>query len=144
HIARSESLFVTNNVASLNALVEVLWEGAGRPNRGEWYLNLGLEGADAMEAASSLGAYTVWGADPFISYRRGHSLNLELLCVNDPILQRMMVSVVVNPERIPGVNLEGARALESYLLAASTQARIQQFRYPDFDSVLWWSSGLQN
>jgi tungstate transport system substrate-binding protein len=143
-IARTESLFVTNDLVPLNALVEVLWEGAGRPNRGEWYLNLGLQGSNAIEAASSLGAYTVWGADPFIRYLRSHSLNLELLSVNDPILQRMMVSVVVNPDSIPGVNVEGARALETYLLAAPTQARIQRFRYPDFDAELWWPSGLQN
>ena len=144
HIARTESLFVTNNLASLNALVEVLWEGAGRPSRGKWYLDLGLEGSDAVDAASALGAYTVWGADPFIQYRRGRSLNLEMLCIKDPILQRMMVSVVVNPDAVPGVNVEGARALQGYLLAAPAQARVQHFRYPDFDSALWWSSGLQN
>lgn len=143
-IARTESLFVTNNLISLSALVEVLWEGAGRPNRSGWYLDLGLEGPDAMEAASSLGAYTVWGADPFIRYLQGHSVDLQMLCVDDPLLQRMMVSVVVNPERVPGVNVEGARAFERYLLAPATQARIQHFRYPGFDSALWWSSGLQN
>jgi tungstate transport system substrate-binding protein len=143
-IARSESLFVTNDLISLNALVEVLWEGAGRPSRTGWYLDLGLEGPDAMEAASSLGAYTVWGVDPFIRYLQGHPLDLEMLCVDDPLLQRMMVSVVVNPERVPGVNVEGARALERFLLAAATQARIQHFRYPGFDSAFWWPSGLQN
>src|SRR5262249_52956297 len=47
-IARTESLFVTNDLVPLNALVEVLWEGAGRPKRGEWYLNLGLQGSDAI------------------------------------------------------------------------------------------------
>ena len=143
-IAQSESLFVTNDLASLNALVEVLWEGAGRPNLSGWFLDLGLEGPDAVDAASSLGAYTVWGVDPFIRYLQGHSLDLELLCVNDPVLQRMMVSVVVDPERVPGVNVEGARALEGYLLAPATQARIQRFRYPGFDPPFWWPSGLQN
>jgi ABC-type tungstate transport system permease subunit len=56
----------------------------------------------------------------------------------------MMVSVVVTPARVPGVNVEGARALEGYLLAPATQARIRHFRYPGFDSVFWWPSGLQN
>jgi tungstate transport system substrate-binding protein len=143
-IARSQALFVTNDLTSLNSLVEVLWEGAGRPSRGGWFLDLGLEGPDAMEAASWLGAYTIWGVDPFIRYRQGHPLELEMLCVSDPLLQRMMVSVVVNPDSVPDVNVEGARALERYLLAPATQARIQRFRYPGFDSGFWWSSGLQN
>jgi tungstate transport system substrate-binding protein len=143
-IARSQSLFVTNDLVLLNALVEVLWEGAGRPDRSGWFLDLGLEGSDAVDAASSLGAYTVWGVDPFILYLQGHSLDLELLSVNDPVLQRMMVSVVVNPERVPGVNVEGAHALEAYLLDPATAARIQRFRYPGFDPAFWWPSGLQN
>ena len=67
------------------------------------------------------------GVDPFIRYLQGHPLDLEMLCVDDPLLQRMMVLVVVNPERVPGVNVEGARALERYLLAPPTQAQIQTF-----------------
>src|SRR5438045_3456789 len=53
----------------------------------------------------------------------------------------MMVSVVLKPEKFPQTNVEGARALEKYLLLASTQARIRAFRYPGLDHALWWPRG---
>jgi len=68
----------------------------------------------------------------------------EMLCVADPILQRIMVSVVVNPDTVPGVNAEGARALEQYLLAPATQARVRAVRYEGFDAQFWWPAGAHN
>jgi ABC-type tungstate transport system permease subunit len=91
-----------------------------------------------------MGAYTVWGVDPFLQLVATHPLEEEMLCLDDPILQRMMVSVVVNPERVKGVNVEGARALQRYLLAPATQARIRAYRYVGYDAQFWWPAGLQN
>jgi len=143
-IATARAPFITNDLTVLTYLVDILWEGAGRPDRTGWFYDLGLSDQEAVQAASQNGAYTLWGVDPFVRFIATHSLDEEMLCVGDPMLQRMLASVVVNPERVEGVNVEGARALERYLLAPATQARIRAFRYPGYEPAFWWSAGPQN
>ncbi len=143
-IATARAPFITNDLPVLTYLVDILWEGAGRPDRTGWFFDLGLSDQEAVQAASQNGAYTLWGVDPFVRFIATHTLDEEMLCVGDPMLQRMLASVVVNPERVEGVNVEGARALERYLLAPATQARIRAFRYPGYDLAFWWSAGPQN
>jgi tungstate transport system substrate-binding protein len=143
-IAEARAPFIANDLAVLTYLVDILWEGAGRPDLDGWFFDLGLSDQDAVVAASKNGAYTVWGVDPFVRFVATHSIEEEMLCIGDPILQRQMVSVVVNPDQVKGVNVEGARALERYLLAAATQARIRAFRYSGYDAAFWWPAGVQN
>jgi ABC-type tungstate transport system permease subunit len=81
---------------------------------------------------------------PFLIFQGQSGIDMEPLNVDDPLLQRIMVSVVVNPDRIPGVNVEGARALERYLIRQGTQACIRAFRYPGFPHQMWWPAGRNN
>ena len=143
-IAKARAPFIANDLAVLTYLVDILWEGAGRPDLDGWFFDLGLSDQDAVVAASQNGAYTVWGVDPFVRFVATHPIEEEMLCIGDSMLQRMMVSVVVNPDRVKGVNVEGARALEQYLLAPATQARIRAFRYSGYDAAFWWPAGVQN
>jgi hypothetical protein len=55
-----------------------------------------------------------------------------------------MVTVVVRPEMIDGVNIEGAEELQRFLTAPKTQARIRAFRMPGFDGQVWWPAGRNN
>jgi ABC-type tungstate transport system permease subunit len=91
-----------------------------------------------------MGAYTLWGLDPFLRFQEPHQLDLQALILNDVLFQRLMVAVVVNPEKVPGVNLEGARALQRYLMAPATQARVRAFRYPQLNQQIWWPHGLSS
>jgi len=143
-IAKARAPFITNDLDTLTYLVDLLWEGAGRPDRTDWFFDLGLEGQDAVLAAAKNGAYTVWGVDPFVRLISIRPIEEEMLCVADPVLQRIMVSVVVNPDTVEGVNAEGAQALQQYLLAPATQARIRTFRYEGFDAQFWWPAGVHN
>ena len=71
-------------------------------------------------------------------------LDLEPLVIADPLLQRIMVSIVVNPTAVKTVNAAGAKAFESFLLTPAVQARIAAFRYPDFAEQVWWPAGRHN
>jgi ABC-type tungstate transport system permease subunit len=71
-------------------------------------------------------------------------LDLEALVVADPMLQRVMVSIVVNPARVRGVDEAGALAFEHYLLDPSTQARIRAFRHHGLTYQTWWPAGRNN
>jgi hypothetical protein len=57
---------------------------------------------------------------------------------------RIMVSIVVNPQRVPAVNLSGATALQEYLLRPSVQARIESYRDSRSGYQIWKRSGLHN
>lgn len=144
-IALSRSPFVSNNSGIPKYTEDLLWEMAGRLPKEGWYVDLGLREQQAVQAAAQRGAYTMWGLVPFLQYREQNpAVDLRALLVNDSLLSRMMVSVVMKPEKFPNANVEGAKALERYLLLPSTQARIKAFRYPGLDHALWWPSARDN
>ena len=55
-----------------------------------------------------------------------------------------MTAIAVNPDKVPGVNAEGAAKLVDYLLSPHVQARIAAFRTPGSDLQLWWPAGRNN
>ena len=138
--------FVVNNAPTERYLAEILWDASGRPAKTGWWLDLGLRDQQAIEAASARGAYTLWGLVPFVRLQaqRDIRLDLDTLVINDPLLRRIMVAVVVNPARIPGVNEAGALALQRYLLEPGTQARIGQFRHHGLLNQTWAPAGRNN
>lgn len=137
--------FVVNNAPTEKYLAEVLWEAAGRPAKTGWWLDQGLRDQTAVEAASSRGAYTLWGLVPFVRLKtQNRDLRLDPMVTQDAMLQRVMVSVVVNPARVQGVNEAGALALQRFLLAPATQARMRQFRHHGLDGQTWWPAGRFN
>jgi tungstate transport system substrate-binding protein len=148
-IAKAKAPFIVNNSPTQKYLADVLWQAAGKPDRAGWYRDTGLRNEaatkDAIEAAVKEKAYTLWGLVPFLKYREAHSeCGMKALVTDDPQLQRLMVTVVVHPEKIKGVNVEGAKALERFLIDPATQARISAFRIPGFDSPVWWPAGRNN
>ncbi len=143
-IAQSKSPFVSDNSGIPKYNEDTLWEAAGRPSKEGWYVDMGLRETAAVAAAAQRGAYTIWGLVPFLLYQEETHVNLRALLVNDSLLNRMMVTVVVKPEKFPQANIEGAKALEKYLLLPSTQARIGASRYPGLDHALWWPAARNN
>jgi tungstate transport system substrate-binding protein len=143
-IAASKSPFLANNGGSARYLEEILWIGSGVHAKGDWYLDLKSEGRQAARDAAQKRAYVLFGLPPFLRMNRQEKINLVPLVTQDSILQRIMVSIVVNPKKISGVNADGAKAFQEFLLAPATQARIRAFRYPDFDQQAWWPSGRNN
>jgi tungstate transport system substrate-binding protein len=143
-IAESKSSFVVNNGAGAKYLEEILWDSAGIQKMGTWHLDLKSEGRRAAQDAASRGAYVLWGLPPYLRLKRQGPIKLTPLVVGDSIFQRIMVSIVVNPAKVAGVNADGARMFQEFLLAPATQARIRAFRYPDFDQQAWWPAGRHN
>ncbi len=148
-IALAKAPFVVNNSATEKYLADVLWQAADRPDQAGWYRDRGLRNQadtkDAIQAAVREKGYTLWGLVPFLKYQEEHpECGLKALVTDDPLFQRLMVTVVVRPERIKGVNVEGAKALERFLTAPETQARIRAFRVPGFDGQIWWPAGRNN
>lgn len=130
-----------NDIDGVRYLTEILWHSIGRPARDGWVIDDAHQKADAMMVASQRGAYAFWGLTPFLRTNQQLGLALEPLVLADPLLQRLLVSVVV---RAPGTNISGARALQDHLLAPTTQARIRSTRYPTEPTVHWVAAGRHN
>jgi tungstate transport system substrate-binding protein len=140
-IADTKSLFVMNDLEGIRYLTEILWNAAGRPSRDGWFVDDKQQKEGAMRFASEHAAYTFWGLTPFLRTHKTEHLQLEPLVFADPLLQRLMVSVVV---RVPGSNLDGARALQTHLLEPATQAKIRATRYAGNDHIYWVPAGRNN
>jgi tungstate transport system substrate-binding protein len=143
-IAGTRSPFVLNDGDGTHYLTEILWHAAGRPDRTGWFLDLRSSGEVAIERASELGAYSLWGLTPFLRLRKAKQLRLEPLVLADPLLQRMLVSIIVKPGGGRDVNTGGASALQAHLLAPAVQAQIRTIRYPGVDVVTWVPGGRHN
>jgi len=143
-IAATRSRFLVNDSAGNKYIEAILWARAGSPAKGDWYLNRHSQGPQAARDAAKEGAYTIWGVPPFVRLRAQAPLDLEPLVTGDPIFQRIMVAIVVNPKKVSGVNDAAANAFQAFLLAPSTQARIAAFRYPGIDQQVWWPAGRHN
>lgn len=148
-IAAVKAPFMVNGSGGTRYLEEILWHSAGITPKGSWYKDAGEQGRGAVEAASRLGAYVLWGLPPFMRNRQSMGLELEPLVVGDPAFARIMVSIVVNPQKLEvanrvGANPAGAQAFEAFLVAPQTQARIRAFRYPGLSQQVWWPAGRHN
>lgn len=144
-IANTRSPFIVNDTEVLKYLTEILWKAAGSSEKEGWYSDQeGVHGQDAIAKAAQQGGYVLWGLTPFLRTQQQNRVELQPLVLNDPLLQRIMVTVAVDPDKVRGVNVTGAEAFQRYLLDPATQARIRAFRLPGIDQQIWWPAGRDN
>ncbi len=144
-IAETKAPFVVNSGRSIAYLETILWASAGgRPAKADWLLDEDVSRARAVRLADKKQAYVFWGAYPFLRYKDKHDSDLEMMVSADPMLQRIMAAVPVNPNKIQRVNFQGAARFLDYLLNPETQAKIAAFRSPDCGEQLWWPAGRDN
>ena len=131
-------------VEGVEYLSEILWSAAGGPARQSWYQDSGTAQGAAIGAAAEVRGYTIWGLTPFLKAQLQNPAQLEPLVLNDVLLQRIMVTIVVNPQQVPGANEPGGVAFQQYVLAPATQARMRTIRVPGTDQQIWWPAGRSN
>jgi tungstate transport system substrate-binding protein len=144
-IAETRTPFIVNNSRTEKYLGEILWEGAGRPDRKGWYIDNGLRDRDAADYALSVGGYVCWGLVPGLRYKlEDPTREIDALSASDALFDRGMMAVKVNPAAFSGINAQGAAALERYLVRQETQARIRDFRALDYPGQMWVPTGRNN
>jgi tungstate transport system substrate-binding protein len=143
-IATAKSPFIINNIEGVKYLTNILWNAAGQPDRTGWYRDQGLRERAAIDSAAQQSGYTFWGLTPFLTAQKQRPAALVPLVLEDPLLQRIMVTIRVLPNHHAGINTQGAEAFQQYLLQPRTQARIRAFRYPGIDQQIWWPAGRNN
>ena len=143
-IAASKSPFIPNLTPKVAYLSQILQEQASWPVEPSWVVKTPVAQSHAAKLADDHNGYFIWGARPFLKYKAKHQSDLEILHTDDPILQRVMVSTVVAASNSSIINLEGAQALQDYLLSPEVQSKIASFRSPDSNIQLWWPAGRNN
>lgn len=142
-IARSGT-FVVNDQDGLRYVAEVARRAAELPAGGPWYVDRATRGPEAIRAAAQSGGYTMWGVVPFLRLQKQSPLPLATLVTQDQLLRSVMVTIVVNDQKVAGVNAKGARALQQYLIEAETQAKIRTFRMAGVAEQIWWPAAQDN
>jgi len=142
-IADSGAKIHTNGHGA-NFLLDLLSISAGMSQNDSWILKRPLAGKAAVQSAANQDAYIIWGVPPFIRQSDGTASGLDILVSDDPIFQRIMVAIRVNPDKISATNAAGARAFEHYLLSPPAQAQIRAFRYAGRQQQFWWPAARHN
>lgn len=143
-IAATRSPYVINDQDGVRYLSEIAWNASGRPERTGWWLDPKVAKGAALVKAAEVGAYALWGLTPFLRLDAARPVALEPLVIGDPMLQRMMCSVIVKPGGVRHSNTAGAMAFQTFLLDPETQAAIRAVRYPGKHVVSWAPAGRNN
>jgi len=144
NIVNTNSCFVQNLVPTAKYLSDILWEQAGKPEKNEWFIGEPVVNAQAADLAVKKNAYFIWGAGPFLKYQKKIGNKMEIMVSADPVMQRVMASIVVSDKKVGNINTKGAEALQAFLLKAETQAKIAKFRVKGYEHQLWWPAGRFN
>tara|TARA_R110001606_G_scaffold399222_2_gene582387 strand:+ start:40790 stop:41620 length:831 start_codon:yes stop_codon:yes gene_type:complete len=143
-IANSKSNFIASSQPGLEYLTDTIWHMAGSPDKTTWFIPADEPASKVAKLAEQKQAYFIWGAIPFLKYKQKHNSSLEILLTHDSLLQRIMCSIIINPNTISGTNYHGAQQLQAYLIRPETQAKIADFRTIGSDEQLWWPAGRNN
>ncbi len=115
---------------------KAMWESGGLTPQGEWYLETGQGMGATLKVASEKLAYTLTDRATYLAQR--DNLDLEIMVEGDPSLLNVYHTMVVNPEKFPNVNEEGARSWVAFLVRDDIQDEIGQFGVDKFGQPLFF------
>ncbi|PJK29857.1 substrate-binding domain-containing protein [Minwuia thermotolerans] len=129
-IAGAEAPFASRGDDSgTNKAERGLWRKAGQEPHGgtqSWYREMGSGMGATLNAAVSMGAYTLSDRATWISFaNRGQH---EILVEGDPALFNQYAVMLVNPARHPHIKAKQGQAFIDWLLSPEGQHAIAEFR----------------
>ncbi len=126
-IAETKSNFIDMKGIGPRELGNSLWKKAGINPVGTWVIKDESRGhSDILSFAERNNAYMIIGRIPVITGKLGKH-NLKIMVDRDPTMRRPYIVMEANPERFPGTNVKGARALADYLLSDKAQEYLATF-----------------
>ena len=106
----------------------------------KWYLSIGQGMGKTITFADEKKAYTLADRGTYIKYKYGRnvSLDLEVMCEGDTVLDNPYGVIPVNPDKHPHVRYRQARQFAEWLVSPKGQLLISNYRlngkrlfYPD-------------
>ncbi|MDP8924648.1 MAG: substrate-binding domain-containing protein [Chloroflexota bacterium] len=119
-----------------NILEKKLWQQAGVDPVGQpWYVEVGQGMGQTLTVANDKQAYTLTDRGTYLA-RRGN-LDLAIVAERFPSLLNVYSVMVVNPDKGPYINVEGARAFADYVVSPEAQATIGSYGIDRFGQPLF-------
>ncbi|MDP6605569.1 MAG: substrate-binding domain-containing protein [Dehalococcoidia bacterium] len=127
-IAMAGSRFVSRGDDSGTHVKEQeLWAAAGLTVQqgAAWYVETGQGMGSTLTVAAETGGYTLTDRGTWLVV--SDRAILPVLVEGDPALFNRYHVIVIDPDRHPGTNVEGARRLRDFLIGTDAQALIGEF-----------------
>ena len=135
-IAERESLFISRGDDSgTHKMEKSLWTKAAVEPSGAWYQEAGQGMGATLGIASEKSAYTLTDRGTYLSLKK--NLQLEPMLDTNSALLNVYSVLLVNADRYPRVNEDGAKAFADYLVAPDTQTEIGKFGVDKFGEPLF-------
>ncbi len=136
-IAASGALFISRGDKSGTHKKELkLWEAAKVKPAADKYIEAGQGMAAVVRMANEKQAYVLADRSTYLSLRK--SITLEILSEGDEGLLNRYSIILVNPEKSPKVNVEGAKKLFNFLLSKKTKKIVEKFGVDKYGKQLFF------
>lgn len=125
-LAASGALFISRGDRSGTHKKELkLWEAAKAKPAADKYLEAGQGMAAVVGMAGEKEAYTLADRSTYLSLEKTSSL--RIVSEGDEALLNRYSLILVNAEKFPGVNTEGAKAFFDFLLSKKTKKLVENY-----------------
>ena len=138
-IAESGSLFVSRGDESGTHTAEKkIWAAAKiePKEEDEWYISAGAGMGASLIQANEREAYILSDKATFLSMQ--DNLDLEILLERGEDMKNVYSLIECNPEKIQGLNSEGAQAFIAYMTSESTLEKIANFGMDTYGQPLFY------
>jgi tungstate transport system substrate-binding protein len=137
-VAANGVLFISRGDNSGTHQIELqLWRAAGFDPKGQaWYQEVGQGMGQTLTIANEKQAYTITDRGTYLARR--WTLDLQVLAEGYQSFLNVYHVMVVNPDKGPRIDLDGARAFAEFMVAPETQALIGRFGVDRFGQPLFF------
>ncbi len=140
---RGEAVWVSRGDDSGTHTKEMdLWRSAGYETseflEEAWYIEAGSGMSSTLVMASEMSAYTLSDTGTYLKQKTDRTVHLEALVDPEEELINTYSVVAANPDKIEGVNFEGAVTFIEYLISDDTQNLIGRYGEDRFPNKLFF------
>ncbi len=123
-----------------HAKEKAIWREAGYDyeavrNASPWYIEAGSGMGPTLMMASEKQAYTLTDMGTYLSFKK--KLELVPLVDTGDILLNVYSAIAVNPEKVPGVNIDMANNLIGFLTSSEVQGLIGNYGIEEYGRQLF-------
>ena len=137
-IQQSGSKFVSRGDDSGTHKAELKIWGEGKapdPAKADWYISAGKGMGDCLTMANEMGAYCLTDKATYLSMQK--DLKLDILLEKGEDMKNTYSLIAVNPEKVDGVNEEGAKALIDWMLGDEASKLIADYGQKEYGVSLF-------
>ena len=136
-IQNNQSIFVSRGDESgTHKKEQSLWKQVDVEPAGTWYQESGSGMGQTLSIASEKEGYTMTDRATYLSLKK--NLDLSILVEGEASLLNIYHVMMVNPDKYPRVNKDGAKAFIDFLIGSDVQKIIGEFGKEQFGESLFF------